>query len=58
MATGSKISEVFHAAKERGLPPPFSHYSRADEVALLVSLYSMMLSSTSSFIGDVPGSEP
>src|SRR2546421_290806 len=59
MATGSEISAVFCAAATMTLPrAPFSQYSRADEVALLVSQYSVMSSSTSSFVGDCWGSVP
>jgi hypothetical protein len=59
MATGSEISAVLCAAATMTLPPaPFSQYSRADEAAVFVSQYSVMLSSTSSFVGDFPGSAP
>ena len=56
MATGSEISAVFCAAATMTLPrAPFSQYSRAAEVAVFVSQYSVMLSSTSSFVGDCCG---
>ena len=56
MATGSEISSVFCAAATMTLPrAPFSQYSRAAEVAVFVSQYSVMLSSTSSFVGDCCG---
>src|SRR5215213_2614628 len=59
MATGSAISEVFCAAATMTLPrAPFSQYSRPDEAAVLVSQYNVMLSSTSSFVGDCAGSAP
>src|ERR1700722_7243097 len=59
MATGSEISAVFCAAATITLPrAPFSQYSRADEAAVLVSQYSVILFSTSSFVGDCPGSAP
>src|ERR1700694_6057866 len=59
MATGSDISAVFCAAATMTLPrAPFSQYSRADEAAVFVSQYSVMLSSTSSLVGDFPGSAP
>lgn len=42
MATGSEISEIISPAERAGLrPPPYSQYSRPDEVAL--------------FVGDVAG---
>src|SRR5258707_1347343 len=56
MATGSEISAVFCEAALITLPrAPFSQYSRPDEVPLFVSQYSVMLSSTSSFVGDCRG---
>src|SRR2546421_12032598 len=59
MATGSEISDVFCGAAAMTLPrAPFSQYSRAAEVAVFVSQYSVMLSSTSSFVGDCAGSAP
>ena len=59
MATGSEISLVFCAAATMTLPrAPFSQYSRAAEAAVFVSQYSVMLSSTSSFVGDCLGSAP
>src|SRR6266403_497458 len=58
MATGSEISAVFCAAALMTPRPPFSQYSRADEVALFVSQYSVKSSSTSSFAGDCWGSLP
>src|SRR5512144_1155633 len=58
MATGSEISAVCCAAAIVGPRPRFSQYSRADEVALLVSQYSVMSSSTSSLDGDLCGSLP
>jgi hypothetical protein len=57
MATGSEISAVFCAAALVTFRPPFSQYSRADEVALFVNQYNGMLSSTSSFVGDFSGSD-
>jgi hypothetical protein len=57
MATGSEISPVLCAAATMTLPrAPFSQYSRAAEAAVFVSQYSVMLSSTSSFVGDFSGS--
>src|SRR6266446_4337422 len=58
MATGSEISAVFCAAALMTPRPPFSQYSRADETALFVTQYSVMSSSTSSFVGDSSGSSP
>jgi len=59
MATGSEISAVFCAAATITLPrAPFSQYSRPDEAAVFVSQYSVMSSSTSSFVGDLSGSAP
>src|SRR5215212_1488812 len=58
MATGSEICSVFHAVELIALRPPFSQYSRPDEVALFVSQYSVTLSSTSSLVGDCSGSSP
>ena len=59
MATGSEISAVFCAPELITLPrAPFSQYSRPAEVALFVSQYSVMSSSTSSFVGDFSGSAP
>src|SRR5262245_15211767 len=58
MPTGSLISLVFHAAALVGLRPLTSQYSRAHEVALFVSQYSVMSSSTSSLLGDGAGSAP
>ena len=56
IATGSEISPVFCAAATMTLPrAPFSQYNRAAEVAVFVSQYSVMLSSTSSFVGDLLG---
>ena len=59
MATGNEISLVFCAAATITLPclPP-SQYSRAAEVAVLVSQYSVILSSTSSLVGDCSGLAP
>src|SRR4029450_2295517 len=58
MPTGTEISAVFIAVALVGLPPPCSQYSRPDEVAVFVSQYSVMSSSTSSFVGDFSGSPP
>ena len=56
MATGSEISEVFCAAARRTLWPLVSQYSRADEVALFVSQYSVTLSRKSSLASKRSGS--
>jgi hypothetical protein len=53
-ATGSEIAAVLSGAAKAGLRPPASQQSRPDEVALFVSQYSVMSSSTSS--GDFSGS--
>ena len=56
MATGSEISAVFCAAARRTLWPLVSQYSRAAEVALFVSQYSVTSSSTSSLVSKRSGS--
>ena len=56
MATGSEISEVICAAESSTLWPAVSQYSRAAEVAVLVSQYSVMSSNTSSLCSRRAGS--
>src|SRR5690349_14996545 len=51
--TGTEISAIFSPAALVGLVPRFSQYSRADEAAVFVTQYSIMLSSTSSLVGDL-----
>src|SRR3954463_16310526 len=59
MATGSDISAVFFAAAKITLPrAPLSKKSVAGGAAVFVSQYSVMLSKTSSFVGDVSGFSP
>ena len=56
IAAGTEISVVLCAAALLGLPPAFSQYSRPAEVPVLVSQYSVMSSSTCSFVGDLSAS--